>query len=159
VEFAHLHAFGRDSPFALLEIELIPGRRPELSGSHEHVGRKTQRGVRGALPVIALDRAEQPPHLCRIGDRGIALAAFRCESTLEIGTDVPARPACRYGIPEHPTTHGSDAVSGIADASFFEAFGDRQEIWCFYARDGAVRQIRTHEFHQLIAVSLPGASG
>lgn len=56
---AHLHAFGRDRPNRLVEVEFGPPRRAQLAGAGKQQRHEPQRGARCGLAAISVDGLEE----------------------------------------------------------------------------------------------------
>src|SRR3546814_9324860 len=54
---AHLHLLGRQVPDRAVEVELGPLGLPQLSGTHEHVGREPERVEGDRVAGIEIGRA------------------------------------------------------------------------------------------------------
>ena len=84
VQLAHLHARGRDSPLALVEVDLGPLRAAQLPRPHEDERREAQRALRHQRAVIAIDRAQQGPDALRVSDRRMVALPRRLQSTAQL---------------------------------------------------------------------------
>jgi hypothetical protein len=101
----HLHGGRRYDPDRLLEIDLFPARLTELTRTDEQQRRELQRKLRGQLPVVAFNGAQQLAEFVRFGDRGTMSNPRRHERATEIDRDITAGAAGRDRIAEDHAGH------------------------------------------------------
>src|SRR3546814_2635156 len=93
----------RQVPDRAVEVELGPLGLPQLSGTHEHVGREPERVEGDRVAGIALDRSHELAGALGIGDRREMLGLGHGERTAQVAGRVALGTRGSDGVAEHAT--------------------------------------------------------
>src|SRR5439155_20665355 len=98
---AHLHALGRDAPFALVEVDLRPLRLAQFAGPDENQRCQSQRAFRRKEPLIRINGAEQFRDSLWLDDGSVVLFLGRGQSSAQVARGIALRPARRHSVTEY----------------------------------------------------------
>ena len=140
--FPHLHALGRDAPFALIEIDLRPLRLAQFARPDEHQRRQSQRTFRREESLIRINGAQQFSDTLRFDDRGVMLFLGRGQCAAKIAGGIALRPSGRYSIAEYLSAVLHRPVGSLQCAPAFDSTQHCEQLGCFDFGDGPLAKPR-----------------